>query len=439
MQPGDPRSILAELANPAAYAAELASLGERHAEVGRRQWQQSGVELREIGPSSRALLAKELAKTVVSGDYRFSPSVARTAHVGGKARVLYRGSITDAAVVGVVAKALRRLVEPMLSRTVYSYRRGRSSLEAVRDFAAFLREHAITRPDPRERGLHVMRRDVARYGESIPVHDASPLWPQLDAVFAHWGIAEKEPLVLLTRAAVRPLIAGDQGEHYLERGVPTGSSIQPVICNLYLNALDHQLAAIDGGFYARFGDDIVFAHADAEAAASARNAADSIVTAHELAFKAEKSKDIYFNAAGRSSGEFAGTAFIEYLGLRLSFAGAVGLPTPKARRLLRELTRRFDNCVRLIRDIETPEALELLCNTAKASLDPRSPLAQTLVPILAHAVDDRGQLRHLDYLLALALVRRLSRRRGVRAFREVPYATLRRAGLPSLLNARNQK
>jgi hypothetical protein len=439
MQPGDPRPILVELANPAAYAAELVTISERHSVVGRRPWQQGGLELRELGPSSRALLAKELAKTVVSGDYRFSPSVARTAHIGGKARVLYRASITDAAVVGVVAKALRRLVEPLLSRSVYSYRRGRSSLEAVRDFSTFLREHAKTRPDPRQRGLYVMRRDVARYGESIPVHDASPLWPQLAAVFAHWNIAEQEPLVVLTRAAVRPLIAGDDGGHYLERGVPTGSSIQPVICNLYLSALDRKLAASDGGFYARFGDDILFAHADAEAAASARSAAESIVTAHELAFKAEKSKDVYFNAAGRRSAGFAGTAFIEYLGLRLSFAGAVGLPTPKARRLLRELTRRFDNGVRLAGDVAMPEALEMLCGIAKTSLDLRSPLAQKLVPILAHAVDDRGQLRHLDYLLALALAQRLSRHRGVRAFRKVPYAALRRAGLPSLLRVRNQK
>ncbi|MFZ5897086.1 MAG: reverse transcriptase domain-containing protein [Myxococcota bacterium] len=439
MQPPNPHAILHELENPAAYAAELDVLACRHGSGQRRVWQQEGLELSELSPSSRRQLAKALARSVPRGEYRLGPSNARSAFLGGKARTLYRASITDTAVVAVLAKLLRRVVDPLLSERVYSYRPGRSSLEAVRDFADFLRDHRQAIADPRARGLFVLRRDVARYGESIPVDPESPLWSMLDKVFAHWGIGAQEPIAALTRAAVRPSIASEAGAYQLERGVPTGSAIQPVICNLYLSQLDAALGGVRGSFYARFGDDIVFAHADADVAKRARDTADDVVGTLKLAFKAEKSRDFFFNAAGRHSAGLPGAAQLEYLGLRLHFSGAVGLTSAKARRLLREVTRRLDNDLRLTRALSREEALESMCHTASESLDPRRPLAQVMVPLVNHAVDDRGQLRQLDYLVALRIAERDSGQRGVRAFRHVSYQSLRAAGLRSLLVARNRR
>ena len=46
------------------------------------------------------------------------------------------------------------------------------------------------------------------------------------------------------------------------RGVPTGQPISCVLFNLYLSGLDAQLDRIPGAFYARYCDDIVFAHPD---------------------------------------------------------------------------------------------------------------------------------------------------------------------------------
>ncbi len=438
MQPRDPRSIVSVLAKPAAYAQELAALYERHSRA-RRPWEQGGVALGELGPRVRSALAKELAKSVASGAYRFSPSEPRVARLGGKTRVIYRGSITDTVVVSVLAKVLRRLAEPLVSERVYSYRPGRSALQAARDFAAYVRAHRRARPDPRTRGLYVVRRDVARYGESIPVHEASPLWAQLDEVFARWSIAASEPIVTLVREAVRPLIAADGGEQRMELGVPTGSAIQPVICNLYLGPLDRALASVAGGFYSRFGDDILFAHPDAAVAARARAAAAQLVDALALGFKAEKSTDLCFNAAGRSAPSWRGSAFLDYLGLRLNFAGALGLPAAKARSLLRELTRRMENELRLATELGQEQALQLLCASARESLEVRSALVLPLAAFALHAVDDRAQLRHLDYLVARQASEALSGRRGVRAFRSVSYRSLRRAGLPSLVASRNQR
>jgi len=58
---------------------------------------------------------------------------------------------------------------------------------------------------------------------------------------------------------------------------------------------------------------------------------------------------------------------------------------------------------------------------------------------LATLVDDRSQLRQIDYELARRVAEALSRRRGPRAFRHVPYRRLRRElGLLSLEHRRNQ-
>ena len=82
-------------------------------------------------------------------------------------------------------------------------------------------------------------------------------------------------------------------------------------------------------------------------------------------------------------------------------------------------------------------SLDVVCGAVRAALDVRQPVAEPLASHLRSAVDDRAQLRHLDYLLALGIARRLAGKRGVRAFRKVSYASLRRSGLPSLTQQRN--
>jgi hypothetical protein len=75
------------------------------------------------------------------------------------------------------------------------------------------------------------------------------------------------------------------------------------------------------------------------------------------------------------------------------------------------------------------------------ALDPRSALTQQRSAIaLRRVVTDRRQLRQLDYWIARIVVKSLTGRRDARAFREIPYRTLRRDwGLVSLVAARNRR
>ena len=80
-----------------------------------------------------------------------------------------------------------------------------------------------------------------------------------------------------------------------------GSPLQPSICNLYLEALDRTLEALPGGFYARFGDDMLFAHPSGASARAATEHVARLLGELRLELNATKAHDLYWNGAGRAS------------------------------------------------------------------------------------------------------------------------------------------
>ena len=390
-------------------------------------------------------LSRLLRREIAQGSYQFEACTPYEATLDGKRRVLYRFSPTDRVVHGAVARALSQVLEPLWPKTLYSYRTGWSQQRAIAAFAAYVRAHRRGGPTT-TRGLYVLRRDVRGYGDSIPVADESPLWDMLHRALRRAGSTEPSSAAMdLLRRMIRPLVqAGDETPRQLARGVPTGSPIQPLICNLYLMELDELLGQVDGGFYARFGDDMLFAHPDAAIAQHAAHTLAAGCSNLGLEINHDKQQDLFFNGAGRPSTTWStarGTPTVEYLGLRIDFRGRVGLKQTKARQLLVDIGARIQHSARLIRTACSNANGDgrVLCAIVNAALDPRCALAHPVASDLLGAVDDRSQLRQLDYQFARQIAEALSGRRGPRCFRHVPYRTLRRDwGLISLEHRRNQ-
>jgi hypothetical protein len=432
----------ARLREPEVYQAALRLLRERHGERG--SLAQAGVELDELPASSDPALSRLLARKVASGEYAFSPVTEREAYLGGKVRRVYRAPLADTVVLFVLAGVLTELVMPAVCERVYSYRKGRSSRNAVVDLAGFVRRHRAAHADPRSRGVHVLRRDIVGYGDRIPVDDASPLWPLLTRVLEARGCPASTPFHALLRRALRPLVLRQDGTlEPLERGVPMGSPLQPSICNLYLDALDRTLEALPGGFYARFGDDMLFAHESSEEARAASEHVARLLGELHLELNASKSRDLYWNGAGRPSAEPTsplerGTTHIEYLGQRLAFDGGVALSQKKLRRIRSELGARIVQSELLLREIPLAERAHALSGAVASALDPTSHAALALAPELAKACDDRRLLAQLDHWLTRTLSEALSGRRGARAFRSAPPRFWRAHGLISLVARRDR-
>ncbi len=437
--------LVQQITTPVLYRKEIQRLATR-CNRGRLEALESEGFTLAAAVQRNGELARRIAAAVRAQRYRFGPVTQHRVFLDGKYRFIYRASLTDTLVTGVLARQLRRLAQPLISRSVHSYQPGRSSLTAIAALTRYLDHHHKDRPDPRTRGLYLVRRDVRRFGESIPVGDRSIVWEQLREVF-RGGVATKPPAYVwsLIQSAIRPTVITIESEEVcLIAGVPTGSPIQPVICNLYLSPLDQQLEQISGGFYARYGDDLIFAHPDP---ATTRRAADQIeCTLRTLGLKSneQKREALYLTTPGRPSQrwpEVRHTSGVEYLGCRVTFDGTVQLKSAKSRRLMQDLARRVRLSCRLLgRHCDPALLAQTACQVINRALDPRDELGHSGAQLLRYGVNDRAQLQQLDYLIARLIASAVTGSYGVRGFRQMPYRKLRREyGLRSLVVERNRR
>lgn len=394
----------------------------------------------------RSKVAKLLARSVGRGEYRLEPGQVREIEVDGKVRTVVAYGLTDTIVTGVVSTAIEDAVTPLLSDRLYSYRPGVSWLTPSADLALHIRAHRRQRLDPRSRGLYVLRRDVDSYTDSIPVAPGSRVWQMVrDALRAAGTRSIADQDWRLVEQTIRPELYELAGGHAVRiRGVPTGQPISCILFNLYLNELDHALAAVPGGFYARYSDDILFAHPDAETAREAAATIDAHVAALGLCIKHEKASNLYLTAAGRPSSEWEdtkGTSSIPFVGTAVSATGTVALNRKKLRRVLRELEQRAVRAAAAVRGSDGATAGRAVCSVVNQALNSApSPFQQASTSLLRRAVTDRSQLAQIDYWLARMVVKAVTGDGGVKAFRRVPYRTVREEwGLVSLQHARNQR
>jgi hypothetical protein len=398
---------------------------------------QSDVSLASI-VMNRGKVARLLASEVAEGRYELEPGELRTIRARHKTREVFACRLTDLIVHGVVSDIVQDAVSPRLSSRIFSYRRGLSWLNPISELGRYIRAERGRHAEPKARGVYVLRRDVDSYTDSIPIGRGSPLWPMLEAELG-------APLPLLIEQVVRVEMHVPEGGIVCRvRGLPMGQPIAAIIANLYLGELDRVLGGISGGFYARYGDDFLFAHPDAAVAREAEAVIDRILDSLQLTVNAAKRRTLYLTPAGRASAEWPdakGASSVPFLGTSIAADGTIGLDDKKVRSLLREIDRRASVTARTLRGVDREQAGRAVCSVVGRALDPRSALTQQRSAIaLRRVVTDRQQLRQLDYWIARIVVKAVTGRRDVRAFREIPYRKLRRDwGLVSLVAARNRK
>jgi hypothetical protein len=421
------------LADPALYVDQMRALADRDTRSSRSP---NFTLTAPLVAAHAEKLAPRLAREVSRGTYQFSPLVPRQVLMQGKQRTLFASDALDAVVWSALAQVLREAAEPHWGSHLFSYRPGHSQWTACRAFSRYAREHVRARPDPRQRGLFVLRRDVRGYGESIAVHDRSSLWPTLQGLLAGASVAPEPALAGFLRSSFCPKIQQDTGAHPLEVGVPTGLPLQTIACNAYLLPLDRELCGIPGGFYARFGDDLLFAHPEQAAVEGASAVLDRGVSALELTFNPRKSQDLWLTVPGRphpDAQRFTPCARFAYLGFDVGFHGAQ-LRADKRRALWLSLRARLRQTERLLGSVSDEERASVLCSVVATAFDLRSPLSERYAPWLRLDVMAREDLLQLDHLIALHIAERVSCVRGVRAFRRLSKRRLYgEFGLPSLV------
>lgn len=398
---------------------------------------QDGVRFTQL-LTERESIVRTIRRALADASYR--PGVARlsASFIAGKWRDVARLGPLDIIAHGVVAEIMGEKLEDHLSPRVYSYRAKRSPWHALRWLAKVAQMHSARRPDPRTRGLYVLRSDIQRYAPTIPLDPESLLWPELRKICE---LDERSPHWEMVRALIlQELVDAEGNPCSRDKGVLFGAPTSNALMNLYLIPLDDAFNALRGA-YARFGDDVLFAHYDYEVVKRAKLELDRILVARRLEPNPDKVRIFYWNNAARPGiDDVAGVSRLLFLGACVGFDGTISLAPIKWRRTLRDLRGRILRTARLLPDA-TPEArAKALAGVANDAFDPRSDLGLAHKEMIIDLVSDRAQLAQLDYWIALYIAEAASGARGPAAFRRLGYRWLRReAGLESRVVARNRR
>ena len=435
-------SLSTSLPDRRRYEAQIERLHANHALTpAMYSMRQDGVPLADL-VRARAVLARLLADAVSSGVYTSQPARLRTVLADGKERRVFSYPPRDTIVHGVVADILAEALERQLSPRVFSYRRGVSRWTPITQFGAYLRSHCRSRPDPRTRGVYVIRADVAAYADSIPTTGTSHLWELIEQCVGGGGIEPTHRELL--ELTVRPEFVSSlrRGRQTLVSGVATGQPIACVLFNLYLGDLDRTLDHVPGGFYARYSDDILFAHPDPGLVRKAAVDMRRIASDLGLEFKDGGPVACFLTVPGRASqvdSDARGVPAVDFLGARIAGDGQVGLKPDKLRTMLAVLESRALNAATAISSADIDHRGRVVCNVLNRCLDPDAGVAGESAALLLRVVTDRRQLAELDYRLARLVARVVTGDCNVRALRRVGYRTIRADwGLRSLLHARNR-
>ena len=182
----------------------------------------------------------------------------------------------------VVQTALRLVLEPIYERDFaahsYGFRPRRGAKDALRRVTALLRADYV----------HVVDADLQAYFDSIP---RAALRARVET-----KMADGRVLALLDAFLQQPIFEGLQ-QTTPEAGTPQGAAISPLLANLYLDPLDHAMAAA-GVEMVRDADDFVVLCRTAEDAQQALTTVQRWTQAAGLQLHPQKTRVVNMQQPG---------------------------------------------------------------------------------------------------------------------------------------------
>lgn len=218
----------------------------------------------------------------------------------------------------VVQAALKMVIEPIFesrfAESSYGFRPGRGCKDALREVERLLRG-----------GLtHVVDVDIKGYFDNIP---HAPLMAQVKE-----RIADGKVLDLIEAFLKQPVQEEGKELETPDKGSPQGGVISPLLANLYLDPLDHLLAA-HGIRSVRYADDIVILTGSGEAARQALALVQGWMEQAQLTLHPDKTRIVDMDLSG---------SCFDFLGYRFQRSGKgklLRLIRPKSQQKLRGTLR----------------------------------------------------------------------------------------------------
>lgn len=393
--------------------------------------------------TERRALSKAIAHSVASGQYRPQPVDLRFREYNGKCRAVHLPTFVDHVVGSALFQLLSHNARCRGLPGVYSYLPGLTNVAATRALAAFVRAHR-RRVGAKGPPIYVLQSDFQHYGDDLPVGPDAALWPILREVATlgnPHGALGAEVWDLITSLA-RPVVRDQDGAQFTRLyGTAMGTPLVPMLGNLAVLPMDAAIVAIDGIFYARYNDDFIVAHPDLGALHQADARIDALLDGLGVKRKPAKEFRTALGGNGMSCAvdpAYRGRDRIDCLGLSVSHAGTIALAPHRLRRFVGRIATRIDAASSALAPLPAAERARHLVLTTNVMLDVTSPFAVPGLSGLLDTTTNRGVLKDLDFRIARKIVQVATGRPGVRGFRVLPPAVLRRdMGLVSLVHLRN--
>jgi hypothetical protein len=352
-----------------------------------------------------------------------------------KLREIVELPLEDQLVQGLLRGWLSTALESKLSESVHSFRKGRSVETALRFILSAVAQYRAKTPK-KERTLHVLRFDIKKCGESIPVHPNSRLWERLQGLLPEDSPLPRTTLLSLLTSAVRPevILATGSGPFTWRYGTPTGSPLQPLVLNAYLSFLDDYFLK-SGGIYCRYGDDFFFAHPDESVFNGVCDGLGSELRSLELEVRPEKVKIFRWSGSG-----FRGSASVEFLGMEIRFNGQTRLNSKKEARFRADLKHLVHKTFFELRDEDLSTRVQVCRSLMVQAYGAKLGWVHPYISKLLRVVDDRSQLQALDYEIARAIATAVTGNWSLGAFRKISPRMIRMEWkIPSLVRLRNRR
>lgn len=251
----------------------------------------------------------DLSDQLKAGTYR--PQAVRRTYIDKpgttEKRPLGIPTVRDRVVQGAVVHVIEPIFERDFAEHSYGFRPGRGCKDALRRVAELLREGRV----------YVVDADLKSYFDTIP-HDR--LMTRLEEKIADG------PVLKVIQSFLEANILEDLKEWTPEAGAPQGAVLSPLLSNIYLDPLDHLLAAA-GYAMVRYADDFVILCATETEAQQALELVRTWTAEAGLTLHPTKTKIV--------DARVEGFAFLGYL-----FQGDTRVPREKSLQKLKETLRQ---------------------------------------------------------------------------------------------------
>lgn len=319
-----------------------------------------------------------------------------------KIRTILTYTKRDQRVVEPLALILKETIEPTLKPCLYSYRKNRGPLLAVKKAASIIKKAYKKNPQPQ---LYIIKRDVKKYTDSIPLTEDSYLWSYLLQLHLNPFIFQN----------IKNALKVDTQIHQnREQGIPMGVAFTPWIANGYLTQFDNWAAQSTSGIYLRYGDDLLWMTPHYEEAEQIIRQIPEELKKYSLNENNDKKTNLFLCSHGTLPSSlddsWRAQSHFTYLGREITHRGLISISGEKRSQLLKDLRKRLYHLKATLKSSELSESsqqelkTELSFNVLSDFLNKGWKSSDRFYPKYKE-INDPGTLRSLriDFFKTLAL------------------------------------